>query len=327
MRQVLVSVLKFKKMSEKILITGGAGFIGSHFAIRAARENFEIVVLDVLNYAADLQNLAAVSDLPNFKFIRGDICDPQIAELFSAEKFDFVVNFAAETHVDFSISDPAKFARTNFLGTENLLRIARDFSIKKFVQVSTDEVYGSLDSTGKKFTENSPLRPNSPYAASKAGADLLARSFFKTFDFPVCVSRCSNNFGPHQDLSKLIPTIISRARRDEKIPIYGDGKNIRDWLFVDDHVDGIFKILQNFTPGEIYNFGGNCEKNNLEIARAVLRILNKSESLIEFVADRPGHDFRYAVDFSRAEKNLNWRPSFDFSKNLQKTVDFFAKKL
>ena len=312
----------------KILITGGAGFIGSHAVKFALQKNFAVVNFDKLNYAANLENLKSIEKNPNYKFVRGDICDADfLREIFEKEKFDFVLNFAAETHVDFSIENPAVFAESNFIGAQNIFTAARDFKIQKIVQISTDEVYGALKIADEKFSENSPLAPNSPYAASKAAADLLARSFWKTFDLPICVSRCSNNFGPHQDFSKLIPKIISRGIRGEKIPIYGRGENIREWIFVENHVRGIFEILERGKVGEIYNLGSRDEFSNLEIARRILKILNRPENLIEFVADRPGHDFRYALNCDKIERELDFKIAQNFDENLQKTVEFFTEKI
>jgi len=313
------------KKSRKILITGGAGFIGSHVVLAAVARGDEVVNLDALTYAANLANLRAVEGAKNYKFVRGDIRDQKlVSELFESEKFDAVLHLAAESHVDFSIKKPDLFVETNVLGTQNLLDAARNFGVKKFVHISTDEVYGELSAEDSPFTENSPIRPNSPYSASKAGADLLVRAGVETFDFPAVITRCSNNFGPHQDASKLLPKVILNALAGRKIPIFGEGENVRDWLFVRDHVRAIFVALDRGRVGEIYNIGGNNEWKNLDLVREVLKILGKSEDLIEFVADRPGHDFRYAIDASKIQRELGWSPSGDFEKMLAETVDFFA---
>lgn len=308
----------------KLLITGGAGFIGSHVVLDALKKGYAVVNLDALTYASNLENLKAVENNKNYKFIKGDIFDKAFLEtLFKTENFDAVIHLAAETHVDFSISNPSIFIETNVLGTQNLLEMALKNKIKKFVHVSTDEVYGELNFEAAAFTENHNLKPNSPYSASKASSDLLVRSYYKTFGLNTCITRCSNNYGPHQDASKLLPKVILNALKEQKIPIYGKGKNIRDWLFVEDHSKAILTVLEKGIPGEIYNIGGDNEQSNIEIVRKILNILGKSESLIKFVPDRLGHDFRYAINAKKIKKELGWNPSQDFDKNLKKTIQWF----
>lgn len=331
----------------KLFITGGAGFIGSHVVLDAIEKGYEVVNLDALTYAANLENLKSIGnhvfksplskgDLggfstkeisfpdKNYKFIKGDIRDKDLLKkLFEDEKFDAIIHLAAETHVDFSITNPSIFIETNIVGTQNLLELALENKVKKFVHVSTDEVYGSLQKNENAFTETSILKPNSPYSASKAASDLLVRSYHKTFGLNTCITRCSNNYGPHQDASKLLPKVISNALNNQKIPIYGKGENIRDWLFVKDHTDAILTVLEKGVSGEIYNIGGNNEQSNLVIVRKILALLNKPESLIEFVSDRPGHDFRYAIDATKIKNELGWKQSQDFEKNLEETIRYF----
>ena len=309
---------------KKLLITGGAGFIGSHCVIEAVSRGYEVVNLDALTYAADLEHLKSVEEKKNYRFAKGDIRDREfLKKLFQKEKFDCVLHLAAESHVDFSIVNPNLFVETNVLGSANLLECSKNFEVKKFVQVSTDEVYGSLAKTDKPFTENSPIRPNSPYSASKAGADFLVRSYVETFGLPACVTRCSNNFGPHQDSSKLIPVVIGKALSNKKIPIYGKGENVRDWLFVHDHVSALFTVLEKGKKGEIYNVGGNNEKRNIDLVKQILKLLKKPESLIEFVTDRKGHDLRYAIDSSKIKKELGWKTTKDFNKALEETISYY----
>ena len=308
----------------KILITGGAGFIGSNFIhlIREKRPDWEIVNFDLLTYAGNLANLEDIIDNKNYRFVKGDISNPgDVRNLFS-EKFEYVVNFAAETHVDRSLYDPGLFLKTNVGGTQLLLNEALKSGVLKFLHVSTDEVYGSLGADGS-FTETSPLSPNSPYAASKASADLICRSYFKTFDMPVVIARASNNYGPCQFPEKLIPFFITKALTDESLPLYGDGLNIRDWLYVEDCCRGILTVLENGRDGEVYNTGGQCEMTNLEITRMILDILGKPESLIKFVEDRPAHDRRYALDNGKIEKELAWRPKIEFADGLKKTIEWY----
>lgn len=314
----------------KILVTGGAGFIGSNFIIYMMNKypNYEIVNLDKLTYAGNLKNLKNVADKPNYTFIKGDICDRETVKK-AMEKCDTVVHFAAESHVDRSINSPEDFVKTNVLGTEILLETAKDLKIRRFHHISTDEVFGtlSLDNLKEKFNEQSPYNPRSPYSASKAGADHLVRAFIETYNFPATISNCSNNYGPYQDTEKFIPRMITNVINGGKIPIYGDGKYVRDWLFVEDHVRAIEMILKKGKVGETYLIGGQKKDlNNLTIAKEVLKIFGKDEeSYIEFVKDRAGHDRRYAVDWSKINKELGWEPKYDFKIWLQKTVDWYIK--
>ena len=313
----------------RLLVTGGCGFIGTTFILRMLERHpdWTIVNLDLLTYAGNRLNLLPVEQDPErsrrYAFVRGDIRDPEtVAEILEEHGVDAVVNFAAESHVDRSITDPSPFVTTNVQGAQNLLECARARGIKRFVHVSTDEVYGSLGPEGK-FTEATPLAPNSPYSASKAGADLMARAYHETYDFPVIVTRCSNNYGPYQFPEKLIPLMFLRAGKDEPLPVYGDGRNVRDWIFVDDHCAGVELALLQGRPGAVYNFGGEAERTNIDIVRAILTLLGKPESLINFVADRPGHDRRYAMDFSLAARELGFAPSVDFEAGLRRTVDWY----
>lgn len=311
---------------ETILVTGGAGFIGSNFVkYMISKEESKIINYDALTYAGNLENLKEVESHPYYTFIKGDIVDrSKVEEVFKNYRIDYVINFAAESHVDRSIKDPDIFVKTNVLGTQVLLDVSRKFGIKKFIQISTDEVYGSLGPEGY-FTEESPLAPNSPYSASKAGADMLVRAYFKTYGLPVNITRCSNNFGPHQHPEKFIPTVILNALQDKPIPIYGDGQNIRDWLYVEDHCRAIELVLKKGRIGEVYNIGGNNEWRNIDIAKLILKLLGKPESLIQFVADRPGHDRRYAIDSSKIKKELGWKVEYRFEKALLKTIEWYAK--
>jgi len=311
-----------------LLVTGGCGFIGSNFIqhMLAAHEDVTVVNLDKLTYAGNRRNLADVERLylgQRYHFVHGDICDQQLAaELMRRFAFDAVVNFAAESHVDRSISDPFPFVTTNVLGTQSLLEAARQAGISRFVHISTDEVYGSLGPTGQ-FTEETPLAPNSPYSASKASSDLLARAYFHTYQMPVIVTRCSNNYGPYQFPEKLIPLVYLKASRGEAIPVYGDGGNIRDWIHVLDHCRGVEAALLKGTPGAVYNFGGDAERTNLEVVRLILRLTGQSEDLITFVADRPGHDQRYAMAFERSTRDLGWSPQVVFEEGLAQTLDWY----
>jgi len=310
---------------KKYFIAGGAGFICSNFVHFLTKKNpqAEILVFDKLTYAGMQENLENLK----IKFFCGDLAEKkQLEKIFTNFKPDFVINFAAETHVDRSILGPEIFVRTNIFGTQNLLETSRQCGIKKYLQVSTDEVYGDLGDNSKNFfTEFTPLKPNCPYAASKAGADLLVRSYFETYDFPAVISRCTNNYGPRQFPEKLIPFFIFRALQNLDLPIYGDGKNIRDWLFVDDHCRAIFKILENGKNGEVYNVGGNNEKTNLEITEILLQKLGKSSSLIKFVPDRLAHDRRYAMDNSKIRQELNWEPKFPFEIWIEKTIEWYLQ--
>ncbi len=317
-----------RDMSEckRIFVTGGCGFIGSnfiHYAL-AERSDIEIRNFDNLTYAGNLENLADVESDARYSFVKGDIADRRAVEAALEGGFDAVINFAAETHVDRSILDAGDFIRTNVLGTQVLLEAARSAGMVRFVQISTDEVYGSLGATGL-FTEETPLAPNSPYSASKAAADLVARSYFRTFGLPVMVTRCSNNFGPYQFPEKLIPLFVTNALAERKLPLYGDGMNVRDWIYVDDHSSAIMAVLEGGRAGEVYNIGGGNERSNVEITRAILGILGKDESLIEFVRDRPGHDRRYAIDSSKIERELGWRPAHTFDDALEATVRWYVE--
>ena len=308
---------------KRILVTGGCGFIGSNFIRHMlSHGNAEkIINLDLLTYAGNLENLADVQDDPRYEFVRGDICNFDLAaELMS--RVDAVVNFAAESHVDRSIADSSRFIRTNVAGAQTLLDAARHSRLARFVQISTDEVYGSLGPEGR-FTEQTPLAPNSPYSASKASADMLVRSYHHTHGLPAIITRCSNNYGPYQFPEKLLPLFITNLLADKPVPIYGDGKNVRDWIFVGDHCCAIDAVLRNGRPGEVYNIGGGNERSNIEITRLLLAELGKDESMIEYIADRPGHDLRYAVDSSKIQSELGWRPALDFAEGLRLTINWY----
>jgi len=311
----------------KVLITGGAGFIGSNYAHYRFEKYLEdeIFVLDKLTYAGNLDNLSKLMDEERFTFIKGDIADKDfVNKLFEKEKFDYVVNFAAETHVDRSISEPSIFVITNIVGTQNLLEASRLNDVKRYHQVSTDEVYGDLGiDSSDYFLEDTPLAPNCPYAASKASADLMIRSYFETYKMPVSISRCSNNYGPYQFPEKLIPYFFKLISENKKVPVYGDGKNVRDWLFVLDHCRAIDLILENGKIGDVYNIGGNNEKTNLEITKILLDFLGKDESLIYFVNDRLAHDRRYAIDASKMKNDLGWEPSVTFEEGIEKTFKWY----
>lgn len=309
----------------KLLVTGGAGFIGSNFVRYMVNKypKYQIVNLDLLTYAGNLENLKDIENAPNYKFIRGDIADHEfINGLFQEEKFDYVLNFAAESHVDRSITDPGIFVQTNIQGTLALLDAAKTFGVTKYLQVSTDEVYGTLGETGY-FTEETPLAANSPYSASKAGADLLVRAYHETFGLPVNITRCSNNYGPFHFPEKLIPLMIINALNDKELPIYGDGLNIRDWLHVEDHCQAIDLVLHNGRNGEVYNVGGNNERTNIEIVKTILKHLGKPESLMKFVKDRPGHDRRYAIDATKLRTELGWSPKYNFETGIEQTINWY----
>jgi dTDP-glucose 4,6-dehydratase len=307
-----------------VLVTGGCGFIGSNFVRYALEADAEtqVVNLDALTYAGNLANLAELDDNPRYQFIHGDVADPDQV-LRALKNVDSVVHFAAESHVDRSIRDSGPFVRTNVLGTQILLDAARASGVNRFIQVSTDEVYGSLGPAGA-FTEQTPLAPSSPYSATKAAADLLALSYAHTFGFPVLVTRCSNNYGPYQFPEKLIPLFISNLLDDRSVPVYGDGLQIRDWLHVRDHCSAIWRVLQAGRPGQVYNIGGRCEKTNLELTHLLLETLGKPDSLIRYVKDRPGHDRRYAIDCSKIERELGWQPQVAFTDGLRSTVDWYC---
>jgi len=309
----------------KILVTGGAGFIGSNFVRMVLSEHPEVFIvnLDKLTYAGNLENLTGFLDHPNHKFVKGDICDGRLVEkIIDQHKVDAIVNFAAESHVDRSITGAKIFIETNVTGTLTLLEAARDKKLERFVQVSTDEVYGSLGPEGK-FTEQTPLSPNSPYSASKAAADHLVRAFGHTWGVKYNISRCSNNYGPYQFPEKLIPLMINNALGNKELPVYGDGLYVRDWLYVYDHCTAIWQVLQNAPPGEIYNVGGCNEKANLEVIELILKRLDKPESLIKHVKDRPGHDRRYAIDASKIISELGWRPSVSFEEGINRTIGWY----
>ena len=313
----------------KILITGGAGFIGTNFChyYFDAHPDSEIVVLDKLTYAGTRENLAELEQSDRFKFVQEDLTDKDsVTSLFEAEKFDQVVNFAAESHVDRSIHDPSVFVMTNVVGTNNLLEASLEHGVKRYHQVSTDEVYGDLgDGSTDFFTEKTLLAPSSPYSSSKAAADLICLAYHRTYDLPVTVSRCSNNYGPYQYPEKLIPYFYFLASQDKSVPVYGDGMQIRDWIYVSDHCEAVDLVMQKGTPGEIYNMGGNCEKSNLEITREILKYLGKSEDLVEHVEDRKGHDRRYAIDNSKMGTEFGWKPKVSFEEGLEKTFNWYKE--
>jgi dTDP-glucose 4,6-dehydratase len=310
----------------RMLITGGAGFIGSNFIRHLLRQRPDTIILnfDLLTYAGNPDNLSNFEGLPNYNFCQGDISNlDDVNDAFNSFRPDSVVHFAAESHVDRSITDPSAFIRTNFAGTEMLLRAAKLHHVKRFLHVSTDEVYGSLSLTDPAFTENTPIAPNSPYSASKAASDLIARAYFHTYDLPVVITRCSNNYGPSQHPEKLIPLMISNALRDIPLPVYGDGMNVRDWIYVTDHCAGILAAMERGNDGEVYNLGGNAEENNLNVVHNILRILGKPDNLIEFVTDRPGHDRRYAMNITKAQTELGWSPQYTFDRGLSETVAWY----
>ena len=316
----------------KLLVTGGCGFIGSNFVRYALDHAPESVVInyDKLTYAGNLANLADIVEIygaSRYTFIHADIADPEaVRAALAAHKPDAIINFAAESHVDRSIHDPSPFVTTNILGTQILIQAAKAAGIPRFIQISTDEVYGSLGPEGL-FTENTPLAPRSPYSASKAGADLLVQAFVHTFDYPAIITRCSNNYGPYQFPEKLIPLMFSQAMANEPLPVYGDGLNVRDWIHVRDHCRGIFLALNKGRAGSVYNFGGAAERTNLQVVEAILRTLGKAPDLIRFVKDRPGHDRRYAIDFSLAASELGFAPSCTFEDGLKETLDWYKVNL
>lgn len=314
----------------KILVTGGAGFIGGNFVHHMVEKypQYDIVNLDLLTYAGNLETLKPIENKPNYSFVKGDIADRDfIMDLFAREKFDIVVNFAAESHVDRSITDPGVFVRTNVLGTTVLLDASKEYGVKRYHQVSTDEVYGDLPLDRKDlfFTEKTPLHTSSPYSSSKASADLFVLAYHRTYGLPVTISRCSNNYGPYHFPEKLIPLMISRALADESLPVYGKGENVRDWLHVSDHCKAIDLIIHNGKPGEVYNVGGHNEKTNLEVVETILNALNKPKSLIKFVTDRPGHDLRYAIDPEKITKELGWEPEYDFDSGIAMTINWYLE--
>jgi dTDP-glucose 4,6-dehydratase len=308
----------------KVIITGGSGFIGSNFVLYMLNKypDYQIINLDSLTYAGNQENLKDARNYPNYTFVKGDITDRQLVAQLFQQSVDVVVNFAAESHVDRSIREPDIFVKTNVMGTQVLLDAAKQYGVKRFVQISTDEVYGSLGETGF-FTEHSPLLANSPYSATKAGADLLARVYYETFRLPVNITRCSNNYGRYQFPEKLIPLMIINAVNNKSLPLYGDGLNIRDWLYVEDHCSAIDLVMHNGVIGEIYNIGGNNERTNLQIVKSILAELGKPESLITYVSDRPGHDRRYGIDATKIMRELGWRPKYDFETGIKKTIDWY----
>ncbi len=312
--------------NETILVTGGCGFIGCNFVRMMINKHpeVEIVNFDALTYAGNLDNLTDVMDSSQYHFVRGDIQDAALVSKVIADyEISGIINFAAESHVDRSITGPKVFIDTNVSGTLNLLQQANEHGIKRYLQVSTDEVYGSLGATGA-FTEESPLCPNSPYSASKTAADHFVRAYHHTFGLDTIVTRCSNNYGPYQFPEKLIPLMFNNARIDKPLPVYGDGANVRDWIYVNDHCEAIWAAFTKGTPGEVYNFGGASERNNLEVVKAILSYFNKPDSLIKFVKDRLGHDQRYAIDATKALTTLDWKPSVTFEEGLKMTLDWYS---
>jgi dTDP-glucose 4,6-dehydratase len=310
----------------KVLVTGGAGFIGGNFVQFMVKkyDQYDIYNLDLLTYAGDLTKHGAIEDKDNYHFVQADIANrEQIFPLFEKEKFDYVIHFAAESHVDRSITDPEIFVRTNIIGTQTLLDAFKKFGGKKFVHVSTDEVYGELDFDPTTFfTEETPLQPNSPYSASKASSDLLVRAYHETYGLPMNITRCSNNYGPYHFPEKLIPLTISRVLNEQKVPVYGNGQNIRDWLHVYDHCAAIGLVMHEGKNGEVYNVGGHNERTNLEVVKTIIKTLNKSEDLIEYVKDRLGHDKRYAIDPTKLE-NLGWQPTYTFETGIAQTIQWY----
>lgn len=313
------------QMLNRILVTGGAGFIGSHFIRYALNksERLSIVNVDYLTYAGNLENLSDLINENRLQFVKGDICDSKlIATLIQG--CDAIINIAAESHVDRSILGPEAFVHTNIVGTHRLLDIARKYKIPKFIQVSTDEVYGSLGDTGS-FTETTPISPNSPYSASKAGADLLCQAYYHTYGMDIVTTRCSNNYGPYQFPEKLIPLMINNARLNKHLPVYGDGLNVRDWIHVEDHCAAIWTVLEHGLAGEVYNIGSDNEWTNIDIVKKILQFMKKPESLITFVKDRPGHDRRYAMDNRKIKAELGWKPEISFNHGLEQTITWYLE--
>ena len=312
----------------KMIVTGGAGFIGSNFVQYEVKNHpeDEIINLDLLTYAGNLESVKPVENAPNYRFVRGDIADREfIFRLFEEEKPDVIVNFAAESHVDRSIEDPGIFLQTNIIGTATLMDACRKYGIQRYHQVSTDEVYGDLplDRPDLFFTEETPLHTSSPYSSAKASADLFVMAYHRTYGLPVTISRCSNNYGPYHFPEKLIPLVISRALNDEEIPVYGKGENVRDWLYVTDHCSAIDLVVRKGREGEVYNIGGHNERTNLEVVKTILKALNKPESLIKYVTDRPGHDLRYAMDPTKIETELGWKPEYTFDTGIPVTIQWY----
>jgi dTDP-glucose 4,6-dehydratase len=325
---------------KNILITGGAGFIGSNFIkyflknfvydsdASKNHRNYNLINFDKLTYAGNLENLSDIENDTEYKFIKGDIVDrEEVKTVVEEYNIDSIINFAAESHVDRSILGSKEFIDTNIVGTHTLLEVFREKNLEKFIQVSTDEVYGSLpeEDKSKLFTEETPINPNSPYSSSKASADLLCRAFHHTYGLPIMITRCSNNYGPYQFPEKLIPLMIAKALDGEKLPVYGDGKNVRDWLYVEDHCSAISAVLHKGKPGEVYNIGGNNEWYNIDIVKLILKMLNKSEVQIQYVKDRPGHDRRYAIDSSKMKRELDWEPANTFEDGIEKTINWYIE--
>ena len=305
----------------RALVTGGCGFIGSNFIKHMVKKysEYEFINYDVLTYAGDLSNVRECEEYDNYQFVRGDICNyEKLEETVSNFDIDVIINFAAESHVDNSIENSDEFIQTNINGTHTLLKLMHKFTIHKFVQISTDEVYGTLTENNEPFTEDTPLAPNSPYAASKTSADLLCRSFYETYGYPITITRCSNNYGPNQYPEKLIPLMIEKATNDEKLPVYGDGRNIRDWVHVQDHCEAIDVVLHKGEDGEVYNIGGECEKRNIEIVQT---IINNLGGEIEYVEDRKGHDWRYAMNISKIKSELGWSPKIKFKDGIEELIN------
>ena len=309
----------------KILVTGGAGFIGSNFIKHMIKKypEYDITCYDKLTYAGNRENLSEIEGwYHNYHFVKGDICDyEKVKKTINSLSIDVIINFAAESHVDRSIENSDEFIQTNINGTHTLLKMLHEFPLKKFIQISTDEVYGSLKEGDERFTENTPLAPNSPYAASKTSADLLCRSFYETYGYPITITRCSNNYGPNQYPEKLIPLMIQKAKNNEKLPVYGNGKNIRDWIHVYDHCEAIDVVLHKGKNGEVYNIGGLDEKRNIDIVKSILKSLDKSEDLIEYVDDRLGHDWRYGIDITKIRGELGWTPKTNFETGIKGLID------
>lgn len=310
----------------KICVTGGAGFIGSnfiHYMLETYGASIQLHNVDCLTYAGNLKNLVSIEEKPNYFFHKLSITDKEgITELFKKQQFDWVIHFAAESHVDRSILGASEFVTTNVLGTQVLLDVSKEYKIKRFVHVSTDEVYGSLGSEGA-FRESTHIAPNSPYSASKAGSDLLVRAFVKTHRFPAVITRCSNNYGPYQFPEKLIPLMFSNAMENKSLPVYGNGLNVRDWIYVEDHCKAVSLVAEKGRIGEVYNVGGDAEMTNIDIVKTILKKLDKPDSLITYVKDRPGHDFRYAMDFSKINQELGWTPSVTFEEGITKTLAWY----
>jgi len=307
----------------KLIVTGGAGFIGSNFIHYWLNKNPDdsIVNLDLLTYAGNLENLKTIENNPNYKFVKGDICDKNLVSDL-VKDIDLIVHFAAESHVDRSIANSADFIRTNVDGTRVLLEAARENNIR-FHHVSTDEVFGHLKLDDPKFNEKTPYEPRSPYSASKAASDHLVRAYFHTYKLPITISNCSNNYGPYQFPEKIIPLFVTNLLENKKVPVYGEGKNIRDWIYVEDHNEGVEAIIKKGRIGETYCLGGDCEMTNLDLTKKILDLIGKGEDMIEYITDRPGHDLRYAIDFSKAKEELSWEPKTNFEQGLKNTIEWY----